>query len=84
MSNYTRHRLIVDCVSEYNIDYLYKSEPPSDSEASGENLIALKCSCPELCVAKKEEKKTTRPLFRDWVRERAVHSCSLQPRGSAT
>ena len=21
-----RHRLIVDCVSEYNIDYLYKSE----------------------------------------------------------
>ena len=24
--DYTRHRLIVDCVSEYNIDYLYKSE----------------------------------------------------------
>ena len=24
--NHTRHRLIVDCVSEYNIDYLYKSE----------------------------------------------------------
>ena len=22
--------------------------------------------------------------FRDWERERAAHSCSLQPRGSAT
>eukprot|EP00731_Ephydatia_muelleri_P033457 Em0030g14a len=33
--------------------------------ATRTNSPRSKCSCPELCVAKKE-KKTTRPLFRDW------------------
>ena len=56
-----------------------KATLPAYSEAIGEIFIFLKCSYPELCIAKKKE-----TMFRDWERGRTVPFSSLQPRGSVT
>ena len=65
-----------------NAFYFQSKTKGKDSENANDEVCCDRTGPSLLCVRLRINFHDA--LFRDWVRERAVHSCSLQPRGSAT